>query len=145
MSDHVSTTTIDVDAPRRTVWRVLVDEDLLGRVMFGSRVRSAFTPGSRITFTGEWDGTEFEDHGEILEVDEPHVLRHTHFSPLSGQPDVPESYHTLTWALEDGDDGATRVTLTQTNNPTEEAAEHSAENWRRALEALKETAEQLAA
>ncbi len=56
----------------------------------------------------------------------------THFSPLSGDDDVPENYHTLTYELE-GQDGHTRVSLSQDNNPSAEAAEHSRENWEKML------------
>lgn len=142
MADHVSTCSTDIDALPRTVWTVLTSPELLSRVMFGAAVVSDFVPGSRITFTGEWEGRPFEDHGEVLEVDEPHLLRHTHFSPLTGLPDAAENYHTITWTLEETPHG-TRVTLTQDNNPTPEAAEHSTENWRRALAELKHAAEVL--
>jgi uncharacterized protein YndB with AHSA1/START domain len=142
MTDHVSTCSTDVDALPRTVWTVLTSPELLGRVMFGSVVESDFVPGSPITFAGEWEGRRFEDRGEIVDVDEPRLLRHTHFSPLTGLPDVPENYHTVTWTLEELPDG-TRVTVTQDNNPTAEAAEHSTQNWRRALEELRHAAELL--
>ena len=68
-----------------------------------------------ITFDGEWDGKPFQDHGEILEVDRPRRLRYTHWSPLSGQPDVPENYHHLTFTFEEHD-GSTDVTLEQDGN-----------------------------
>lgn len=142
MADNVSTCSTDIGALPRTVWTVLTSPELLSRVMFGAVVDSDFVPGSPITFTGEWEGRRFEDHGEIVEVDEPRLLRHTHFSPLTGQADVPENYHTITWLLEEVP-GGTRVTLTQDNNPTPEAAEHSTENWRRALGELRHTAELL--
>jgi uncharacterized protein YndB with AHSA1/START domain len=140
MADHVSTTSIDIGALPRTVWTVLTSPELSRHVMFGASVESDYVPGSRITFTGEWEGKPFQDHGEIIEVEEPRLLRYTHFSPLTGEPDVPENYHTLTWTLEETTHG-TRVTLTQDNNPTEEAAQHSTENWRRALDGLKQAAE----
>ncbi|PFG40933.1 activator of Hsp90 ATPase-like protein [Georgenia soli] len=142
MADNVSTCSTDIGALPRTVWTVLTSPELLSRVMFGAAVDSDFVPGSPITFTGEWEGRRFEDHGKILDVDEPRLLRHTHFSPLTGEADVPENYHTVTWRLEEVP-GGTRVTLTQDNNPTPEAAEHSTENWRRALAELRHTAELL--
>ncbi|MPV36136.1 SRPBCC family protein [Georgenia subflava] len=142
MTDHVATATTDVDALPRTVWTVLTSPELFSRVMFGSTVASSFAPGAAITFTGEWEGRPFKDHGEILDVDEPRRLTFTHYSPLSGQPDVPESYHTLTFVLEELPHG-TRVTLTQDNNPSEEAAQHSVQNWEQSLAILKETAEVL--
>ena len=67
--------------------------------MMGARVTSTYVVGVPITFDGEWDGKPFQDHGEILEVDRPRRLRYTHYSPLSGQPDVPENYHHLTFTL----------------------------------------------
>jgi outer membrane protein TolC len=50
----------------------------------------------------------------------------THFSPLSGEEDVPENYHVLAYEVEEVD-GETRVRLTQDNNSSPEAAEHSLE------------------
>ena len=38
-------------------------------------------------------------------------------------------------------DGETHVSLSQDNNPTEEAAEHSRANWEKMLSALKEVVE----
>ena len=76
--------------------------------MVGSRVTSTYVVGDPITFDGEWEGKPFQDHGEIVEVDRPRLLRYTHYSPLSGQPDVPENYHHLTFTLEESgrlDDG----------------------------------------
>ncbi|MFD1505016.1 SRPBCC domain-containing protein [Georgenia yuyongxinii] len=142
MTDYVSRSTTDVAALPHTVWSALVNPELASTYMFGSTVASDFQPGSPITFRGEYEGRSFEDHGEILEADEPRLLRYTHYSPLSGQPDVPESYHTLTFTLEESARG-TRVTLTQDNNPSQGAADHSTANWERVLEALRVTAERL--
>jgi hypothetical protein len=66
----------------------------------------------------------------------------THFSPMSGQPDVPENYHTIHLEL-DEQDGGTHVTLDQDNNPTREAAEHSRANWAQMLEGVKAVAERM--
>jgi hypothetical protein len=38
-------------------------------------------------------------------------------------------------------DGTTHVSLSQDNNPSEEAAEHSRANWEKMLAALKEVVE----
>jgi hypothetical protein len=64
----------------------------------------------------------------------------THFSPLSGQEDLPENYHTLLYELEEHD-GNTRVSLSQDNNPSEEAAKHSRANWEQMLSGLKQVVE----
>ncbi len=64
---------------------------------------------------GDYEGKPYQDKGEILEVDPGRLLKLTHWSPLTGQPDVPENYHTLTYTL-DGNGTATHLKLTQDNN-----------------------------
>jgi hypothetical protein len=68
------------------------------------------------------------------------ALQYTHFSPLAGLPDKPENYHTVSIQLSIDGNGA-RVSLTQDNNPTEEARSHSEKNWKMMLEGLKKFVE----
>lgn len=137
MSDNlVATATVRTHASPDDVWRAITDPDLIARYYFGTRVRSDWHPGSAITWSGEYDGKQYEDHGTILEVLPRERLVHTHFSPLSGREDVPENYHTLTWTLDPDDEGTT-VTLTQDNNHSYDEVEHSEKNWHQVLEGLK--------
>ena len=77
----------------------------------------------------------------ILQLKPGRTLQYSHFSPLSGLPDKPESYHTVTIELSDEGD-QTRVSLAQYNNPSEQAREHSEKNWQDMLTALKSYEEQ---
>lgn len=108
--------------------------------MFGSDVKTDWKVGSPITWSGVWQGEPFEDKGRVVEFSPPTVLRTTHFSPLTGKPDIPENYHEVAYVLTPSGSG-TRVALTQTNNPTPEAAAHSTGNWKIALANLKKVAE----
>lgn len=71
----------------------------------------------------------------------PHRLVVTHWSPLSGLPDEPDSYHELAFTLEP-QGGATRMELAQDNNPTPEAAEHSRTMWASMLDGVKRLSEE---
>lgn len=140
MKEIVATARIDVDAAPERVWAALTEPDQIQAYMFGSQVETTWTVGSPIVWKGEWNGKPYEDKGEIVEFEPGRRLTVTHFSPLAGQPDAPESYHTLTYELT-ARDGGTRLSLSQDNNPTEEAAEHSRGNWELMLRALKEYVE----
>jgi uncharacterized protein YndB with AHSA1/START domain len=129
-----------IDADRREVWRALVDPAAIKEYMFGTTVVSEWREGSAIVWQGEWEGRAYEDKGEIVRMEPGRILRYTHFSALSGQTDEPGSYHTVTIDLVPTG-AATAVTLTQDNNPTPEAREHSARNWNAMLSALKEYVE----
>jgi uncharacterized protein YndB with AHSA1/START domain len=140
MTDHLSESSIEIAAPVEAVWHALLDKDSHGEMMFGSEIVTTWAVGEPIVYRGEWQGKPFEDHGVVVEVEEPRILRTTHFSPLSGEPDIPENYHEISWLIENLSTGA-RVTLTQSNNPTEESAKHSTENWDAVLKNLKKIVE----
>ncbi len=136
----VATSTITIDVPADRVWKVITDPAAVKEFMFGADLETDWTEGSPIAWRGEWEGKPYEDKGEILEVDPRRKLVHTHFSPLGGQEDKPENYHTLTWTLEDHGRGTT-LTLSQDNNANEDAAEHSQGMWDMLVADVKEIAE----
>jgi uncharacterized protein YndB with AHSA1/START domain len=76
------------------------------------------------------------DKGEILKIEPPVLLVHTHWSEVSGMPDAPENYQEVTWELS-ARDGSTELTITERNLPSEEAKTVSEEGWRTALTGLK--------
>lgn len=132
----VATAAIDIDAPRERVWAALTEPAQIKEYFFGTTVETDWQPGSAITWSGEYEGKSYEDKGSVVEVDEPSVLEMTHFSPLSGQNDVPENYHTLRYTLTDND-GGTHVELTQDNNGDDDEAERATATWKQLLDALK--------
>ena len=140
MAGHTATAQVEVAAPPARVWEALTDPRLVAAYMFGTVVETDWRPGGVITWKGEFNGTAYEDHGTVLDAQPGRRLSVTHFSPLTGQPDVPENYHTLTYELTALGDG-TLVALTQDNAASEEEAEHSAANWRTMLAAMKDVAE----
>ena len=140
MSDHVARAQVDIDAGQGTVWRALTDPEQVSAWMMGAEVSTDWQVGSPITWRGEMDGRGYEDKGEVLEVDEPNLLSMTHYSPLMGQADEPENYHTVVYRLSGGD-GPTTVALTQDGNDSAEQAEQFSANWQGMLEALKSTVE----
>ena len=140
MNGHVATAEVDISASPSQVWNALTDPALIEKYMMGSHVETSWQPGDPITWKGEYDGREYEDHGEVVAVEPQRRLEVTHFSPLTGQEDKPENYHSVEYTLSDRGDRV-HVTLRQDNNGSEDEATHSAENWQQMLDGLKELVE----
>ena len=141
MTGLVATAETDVHATPEQVWAALTNPGVIAKYMFGTRVETDWQPGSPITWAGEYQGKQYQDHGKVLEVDPNRLLRVSHFSPLTGQPDTPENYHEVTYRLT-GDGGHTHVTLSQDNNSSPDEAEHSRANWDMMLQGLKKAVEE---
>ncbi len=133
-----------VQADAGIVWRVLTAPR--SALFMGAQVDTDWQPGSPISFTGEFKGHAFRDHGKIRDVVEQERLAFTHFSPSSGKPDEPEHYNYIDiWLEPDGD--RTRVQLSQTplgEQPDDETAAEHRRNWEVMLDGLKKAAEERA-
>ena len=136
MDDIRLTTSVTIDAPVERVWDALTTPEQIKGWFFGVDTESDWKAGDTLTHTGEWQGTPYADKGEILRIQPPTLLVHTHWSDVSGLPDEPTNYQHVIWALA-GNGGSTRLTITERNLPSQEAKETSEESWKVALMALK--------
>jgi uncharacterized protein YndB with AHSA1/START domain len=140
MNDNlIATASILIDASREKVWDALVNPDAVKQYFFGTTLTTNWREGGSISWKGEWEGKAYEDTGTVLNFDPETQLQYSHYSPMSG-PDTPENHHVVTTDLS-SEGGQTRVTITQDNNPTEEAKERSVKNWVIVLEGLKRLVE----
>ena len=140
MTDHIAHAETTIAAPAERVWKALTDPAEIKQYMMGATVTSEYEEGSPITWKGEINGKSFADHGTVKRVSPNQLLEYTHFSPMEGKPDAPENYHTVTVRLTPDGTG-TRVSLSQTNNATDDARQHSEQNWSAMLGGLKKVAE----
>ncbi len=136
----ISKASIIIHAPEAKVWEALVDPKAIRQYMFGTTVFSEWRKGSPIVWKGEWQGKAYEDKGMILALEPGRRLCYSHYSPLSGLPDRPESYHTVTVDLS-AQGEQTQVALEQDHNASEEERAHSEKNWEMMLAALKKYVE----
>ena len=114
----IAKASIGINAPNEKVWNALVTPEAIKRYMFGTNVVSDWREGSAIAWKGEWEGKSYEDKGVILQLKPGRTLQYSHFSLLSGLPDEPENYHTVTIELSRGGN-QTHVFLAQDKNATE--------------------------
>ena len=135
-----ATAKITIKAGAARVWDALTNPKLIKQYLFGTDAKSDWKVGSPITYTGVWEGKTYEDKGTIVELVPNRLLKSTYWSSFSGKPDSPENYATVTYELSQNG-GETIVTVTQDNNPSRDSANHSEENWKKVLAAMKDLLE----
>jgi uncharacterized protein YndB with AHSA1/START domain len=124
-----------------SVWKALIDPEIVKQYMYGAEVYSDWHVGSPITYKGVWDGRPYEDKGTILEIMPERVLSYTYWSPLSGTDDFEDNYAHVTYHISPFDDETT-LTITQDNLETEEAVVAAEENWMKVIRNIKHILEE---
>jgi uncharacterized protein YndB with AHSA1/START domain len=136
-----SIVSLDIDVSVDAVWHALTNPDQIKLYMHGADTVTDWVVGQPIVWRGEWQGKPYEDKGVILAFEPQTLLSYTHWSPLGGSEDKPENYHTVTYELR-GDATKTNLRLTQSNNPTQAAADSMATNaWGPMMQNFKELLE----
>jgi len=136
----IAKSTLNINAPASKVWDALINPVMIKQYLFGSDVISDWREGSPVIYKGNYLGKEFEDKGKVLRMDPEKLLVMTHWSPLSGTPDLPENYHTVAYELTTIPN-AIQVTISQDNNASEEERLQSEKFWTTVLEGMKKLLE----
>ncbi len=131
----------EINAPVDKVWDALVNPEIVKRYMFGTNVNSDWKIGSKITWKGEWKGKPYEDKGIITKMEPGKIIQYSHYSPLSGLPDIPENYKNIVTTELSPNGKLTSVTLTQDHIETEKSREESEKNWQMMLDSMKKVVE----
>ncbi len=146
MAETTAQATEVIHAPASEVWDALTDPQKVKTYFMNAEVKTDWKEGSPITWSGEFKGMKYSDKGELQEVRPQRRLSFSHYSPMSGLPDVPESYHLVTIDLTPTQ-SSTQVTLTQSNltgGVTQADRERRAEfekAWQAMLGGLKDVVE----
>ena len=129
-----------IEAPVARVWAALTQPEWVKQYFFGSQLDTSWTPGSPIYFRGEWEGKPYEDRGTVLEYEADKRLAYNYFSSWATVEDRPENYQVIAYEVA-AQDGGTLLTITQSNVSTEEAKDHSEQNWEMVINEMQKLVE----
>jgi len=99
MAGIVATAEVVINAPTDRVWTALTNPDDVKQYMFGTTIEGEWHVGSPITWKGDWQGKPYEDKGQVLRFEPGRAVAYSRYSPLSGAPDMSESYQNVTVEL----------------------------------------------
>jgi uncharacterized protein YndB with AHSA1/START domain len=113
---------------------------MIKEYLFGTNTVSDWKKGSSITYSGEWEGKQYEDKGEIIDIVPEKLLHTTYFSGMSGKEYKPENYANVIYEVTP-QNGSTTVTISQDNIDDEKGVEHMKKNWGMVLDGMKKLLE----
>jgi len=136
----VGKASIRINATIQDVWDALTRPELIKQYFFGTDTITDWRVGHPIVFEGEWQGKTYRDKGTVLDFRERELVKYSYWSSMSGLEDKPENYGVVTYTLS-GIDNDVLLSVTQENIRDEQTKEHSEQNWKHVLEALKNQVE----
>ncbi|NEU98803.1 SRPBCC family protein [Bradyrhizobium uaiense] len=146
------TESIRIAAQPTQVWNAILDPKA-GETWRNAHFTTDWQIGAAIEIEAEIGAKRYRDKGRVLHVEPPVRLAYSYWSQVSGLPDVPQSYATITLTLA-ADGGETVLTVTQQVPPSpirrgngweigaDSGAKHVAFYWRMRLPRLKQVVEQ---
>ena len=135
-----ATSEITIKAPVSKAWQALTDPAMIKQYLFGTDTVTDWKKGSKITYTGEWQGKPYTDKGEIVDIEPNKRLHTTYLSGNSGKEDKPENYANVIYERKPQGD-STVVTISQDNIENETGVAHMKENWTAVLTGMKKLLE----
>lgn len=139
MTDITCTVSVEIKAPISKVWKALIEPEQIKKYLFGTDTKCDWKVGSPITFSGVWEGKPYEDKGTILAIEPEKLLKYNYWSNWQGEDSL-DKRQVISYKLK-SENGKTLFTLVQENCPTEDAKDHSANNWKSVLNSMKEMLE----
>jgi uncharacterized protein YndB with AHSA1/START domain len=130
-----------INAPAEKVWEALTDRELIKEYFFGTDCITDWKKGSPIIYRGEWEGETYEDHGNVLDIEDGKFIRYNYWSSFNGTEDRPENYAEITYELMPEKNDSTLLIITQGGFKNEETLKHSEDNWMMVMNAMKEMIE----
>lgn len=132
---------IEINAPSQKVWEVLTNPEHIKMYLFGTTTTTDWQEGSPILFEGEYNGTVYQDKGNVLKNIPYSLLQYNYWSSFSGVEDKEENYFVVSYKIEQKKDKKIEFSWLQEGFATPEAMEHANNSLQAILEQIKKIAE----
>ena len=132
---------ISINTPVAKVWHALTDTETIKKYFFGTECISDWKKGSPIVYNGVWEGKAYEDKGNIIDIEPEKFIIYNYWSSMSGTADIPANYTEIRYELA-VDGNGTIFTVIQHGIKTQQAHDHSAQNWGYIMDGLRKVVEE---
>lgn len=136
-----SSSTINIAAPAKKVWRALTSPDLVKQWQYGSGLLTTWEVGTSIVFRNEWNGQVFEQKGTVIEFSPESRLKYSLFFPRPDLQDIPKNYFFMPYELTENNGITTLIIRQEDPRPSLAEESSSGDDGPNVLSELKELVE----
>lgn len=137
----IASCSIQIKANPEQVWKVLTEPEYVAQFLYGTRVSTDWNVGSKIAFSGNYNGQQYEDKGNVLEHSQNQLLKYNYWSGMSGLEDLEENYAIVTYTVKALDESNSEFTWHQAGFSSEEGKCHTEDGLKQMLKTIKALAE----
>lgn len=139
--DLIAKECVIINASAGKVWGALVNPDKIKKYLLGTEVITDWKVDSPIVFQGEYDGYQYKDKGNVIEVKPNELLQYNYWSSFSCLTDEAENYSMVTYTVEKLNEQKVKLTWHQKGFANEEGQKHTEKGLMGILAQIKELAE----
>lgn len=134
--DLIASANCLINSAPTKVWFALTDKETIKEYFYGTETNTNWQVGSKIVFSGNWNGTLYQDIGFILKNENEKLLQYSYWSSFWGEAPSPNDFSIVTYELS-RENNSTHITVTQQGFKDEESKSHSVLAWESLLANLK--------
>jgi len=132
---------IEILASKEDVWDALINPEKIKQYLYGTKAVSNWGVGDPILFQGSYQGTSYQDKGNILQVKPDELFQYNYWSSFSPLEDKIENYSIVTYTIVAISPDKVLFTWTQEGFADEASQGHSANGLTALLTNIKLVAE----
>ncbi|MEX2380570.1 MAG: SRPBCC domain-containing protein [Vicingaceae bacterium] len=141
MENYSVNASIKINATAVQVWNVLTNPEKISQFT-GSKIQTDWKVGSAIRWTGEMQGTPYENKGKVLEAKPNSLLRHSFWTGMGGDADEAENYSEVSYTIKQLESDTVELIYSRINIATEMEAEMFQQHIQSMLEEIKRLSEE---
>lgn len=132
---------IEINTTKDVLWDVLINPDKIKLYLYGTEAVSNWGVGDPILFQGSYEGTSYQDKGNVLQVMPGALFQYNYWSSFSPMEDKPENYCIVTYTIESISANKVLFRWTQEGFASTEGQAHAQAGMAGLLKQIKEIAE----
>lgn len=131
-----------VNAPKSIVWSVILSPDTYKEI-WAAEFSGSWEKGRAFSFSGEWDGSPYQDKCSVIDRRDEKLLVYTYWSSFWNVPQHDAESCIIKYEINELDEHSSELTITQTGFRDDTHYAETVTHWEDTIDFMKRVADKL--